>query len=76
MADNVIPFHKVKRTTEPVPAICEVAGKVFKKVIIMGENHDGVVQMLTTVSDPADILWYMEAARFGIMTGNLEDDEG
>jgi hypothetical protein len=30
--------------------------------------------MITTLADPADILWYMEAARFGIMQG-LEEDE-
>jgi hypothetical protein len=30
--------------------------------------------MITTVADPAEVLWYMEAARFGIMTGGLEDE--
>ena len=75
MSDNVIPFrHKVKKTAEPVQAVCEVAGKIFKDIIIMGENHEGQVQMITTVSDPAEILWYMEAARFGIMTGGVEDE--
>ena len=75
MSDNVIPFrHKVKRTKEPVPAVCELAGSVFKEVIIMGENLEGQVQMITTVSDPAEILWYMEAARFGIMTGGVDDE--
>jgi len=68
------PIHRVTRTKEPVPMICEVAGQVFKDIIIMGENKDGAVQMITTVSDPAEILWYMEAARFGIMTGSLEDE--
>lgn len=75
MNDNVIPFkHRVKKTTEAVPAICEVAGKIFKEIIIMGENHDGEIQMITTVSDPAEVLWYMEAARFGIMTGGIDDE--
>ena len=75
MSDNVIPFRlKVKKTAEPVPAVCEVAGKIFKEIIIMGENHEGQVQMITTVSDPAEILWYMEAARFGIMTGGVDDE--
>ncbi len=74
MTDNVIPFNKIKKTREPVPVICELAGEAFKSVIIMGENHEGDVQMVTTVSDPAEVLWYMEAARFGIMTGNMEDE--
>ncbi len=74
MTDNVIPFNKIKKTREPVPVICELAGAAFKSVIIMGENHEGDVQMVTTVSDPAEVLWYMEAARFGIMTGNMEDE--
>lgn len=75
MSDNVIPFrHKVKKTVEPVPAVCEVAGQIFKEIIIMGENHEGQVQMITTVSDPAEVLWYMEAARFGIMTGGIDDE--
>jgi metallophosphoesterase superfamily enzyme len=74
MTDNVVQFHKVKRTKDPVPVICELAGENFKNVIIMGENHDGDIQMVTTVSDPAEVLWYMEAARFGIMTGNMEDE--
>jgi hypothetical protein len=27
------------------------------------------------LKDPADILWYMEAARFGIMQGLEEEEE-
>lgn len=76
MTDKVIsfPVHRVKKTQEPVPMVCEVASEAFKDIIIMGENHEGQVQMITTVSDPAEILWYMEAARFGIMTGGVEDE--
>ena len=76
MTDKVIsfPVHLVKKTQDPVPMVCGVASEVFKEIIIMGENHDGAVQMITTVSDPAEVLWYMEAARFGIMTGGLEDE--
>tara|TARA_B100000902_G_C27305085_1_gene914980 strand:- start:2162 stop:2398 length:237 start_codon:yes stop_codon:yes gene_type:complete len=75
--DNIIsfPIHKVTRTKEPVRTVCEIAGEVFKNLIIMGENHEGAIQMITTVSDPAEILWYMEAARFGIMAGSVEEDE-
>ena len=76
MTDKIIsfPVHRVKKTKEPVPMVCDVASQVFKEIIIMGENHEGQVQMITTVSDPAEVLWYMEAARFGIMTGGVEDE--
>ena len=77
MNDKIIsfPLHRVRKTRDPVPVICDVAGKVFKDLIILGENHEGDVQMITTVSDPAEVLWYMEAARFGIMTGGVEDEQ-
>ena len=42
--------------------------------VYVAENKDGQVQMITTIADPAEVLWYMEAARFGIMTGGLEDE--
>ncbi len=76
MSDNVIsfPIHRIERTKKPVPAVCEIAGEIFKDLVIMGENHDGSIQMITTVSDPAEILWYMEAARFGIMAGSIDDE--
>ncbi len=75
IGDMGLPFvHKVRIDKEPVPAVCELAGSVCKEVIIMGENQEGQVHMITTVSDPAEILWYMEAARFGIMTGGVEDE--
>lgn len=76
MSDNVIsfPIHRMERTKDPVPVVCEIAGEIFKDIVIMGENHDGSIQMITTVSDPAEILWYMEAARFGIMAGSIDDE--
>jgi|TARA_B100000035_G_C20582954_1_gene371881 hypothetical protein len=77
MTDNVIsfPIQKITKTTDPVAFVCKAAGETFKHVVIMGENEKGQVQMITTVADPAEVLWYMEAARFGIMTGGLEDEE-
>jgi hypothetical protein len=74
--NNVVsfPIHKITKTTDPVAFVCNAAGEAFKDVVIMGENKEGQVQMITTISDPAEILWYMEAARFGIMTGGIEDE--
>jgi hypothetical protein len=51
-----------------------MAAETFEQLVIMGQNKQGQVQMITTLKDPADVLWYMEAARFGIMQG-LEEEE-
>jgi hypothetical protein len=76
MSDNVVsfPIKKITKSTDPVSFVCDAAGQTFKDVVIIGENKEGQVQMITTVPDPAEVLWYMEAARFGIMTGGLEDE--
>ena len=74
--DNVVYLkNRVSRTTDPVPKVCEVASEIFEEIIILGQNKEGQVQMVTTVHDPAELLWYMEAARFGIMLGAAEEDE-
>ena len=76
MSDNVIKFpYKMRRTAKPVATVCELAAEQFEDLVIMGQNKQGDVQMITTLKDPADILWYMEAARFGIMHGGVEEDE-
>jgi hypothetical protein len=43
--------------------------------LIVGTNvEDGYVQMITTMKDPAEVLWHLESAKFGIMNG-LEEEE-
>ena len=76
MSDNVIKFpYKVKRTVKPVPMVCELFARQFEQVLIVGTNSkDGYVQMITTMKDPAEVLWHLESARFGIMNG-LEEEE-
>ena len=76
MSDNIIKFpYKMRRTAKPVSLVCEMAAETFEQLVIMGQNKQGQVQMITTLKDPADILWYMEAARFGIMQGLEEEEE-
>ena len=74
---NVISFpaNRVEKTLEPVSKVCEMAADNFKDLIILGQNKEGAVQMVTTIHDPAEIFWYMEAARFGIMLGGEDDEE-
>ena len=75
MSDYIIKFpYKMRRTVKPVSLVCEMAAEEFEQLVIMGQNKKGQVQMITTLGDPADVLRYMEAARFGIMQG-LEEEE-
>ena len=69
MSDNVIQFPK------PVPTVCELAAEQFEQIIVLGmSKEDKMVQMITTMRDPADVLWHLESAKFGIMQG-LEEEE-
>jgi hypothetical protein len=76
MSDNILKFpYKVKRTVKPVPMVCELAAKQFDQILIVGTNaEDGFVQMITTMKDPAEVLWHLESAKFSIMNG-LEEEE-
>ena len=77
MSDNVIKFpYKVKRTVKPVPLVCELAAKQFDQILIVGTNaEDGFVQMITTMKDPAEVLWHLESAKLSIMNGLEEEEE-
>ena len=76
MSDNVIQFpYKMRRTAKPVPTVCELAAEQFEQIIVLGmSKEDKMVQMITTMRDPADVLWHLESAKFGIMQG-LEEEE-
>ena len=76
MSDNILKFpYKVRKTVKPVPLVCEMAAKQFEQVLIVGTNsEDDSVQMITTMKDPAEVLWHLESAKFGIMNG-LEEEE-
>ena len=75
MTDNVLsfPINRVEKARAPVPDVCATAAENFEEIIILGQNKDGAIQMITTVHDPAEIFWYFEAARFGIMLGASEE---
>jgi|TARA_R110000772_G_scaffold72167_3_gene157588 hypothetical protein len=76
MSDNVIQFpYKMKRTVKPVPLVCEMAAEQFDQIVILGSNkEDGMVSMVTTMKDPAEVLWHLESAKFAIMNG-MEEEE-
>ena len=77
MNDNVIQFpYKMKRTVKPVPRVCELAAEQFEQIIVLGmSKEDKMVQMITTMRDPADVLWHLESAKYGIMQGLEEEEE-
>ena len=76
MSDNIIKFpYKMRRTVKPVPLVCEMAAEQFDQIVILGSSDKaGMVQMITTMKDPADVLWHIESAKFAIMHG-LEEEE-
>ena len=73
---NVIPFpHRMKRTEKPVPKVCELAADQFEKIIILGTHkNDNLIQMITTIKDPAEILWHLESAKITLLHGFEEDE--
>jgi len=77
MSDNVIKFpYKMRRTVKPVPMVCEMAADQFEQIVVLGTSkEDGMVQMITTIKDPAEVLWHLESAKFSIMQGLEEEEE-
>ena len=80
--DNVINFPgKLKRTNISLERVCDLAKKRLEQAVIMGINKQGQVQMVTTFEDPAEILWYLESAKQGLMQnvyleeGELDEEE-
>ena len=41
----------------------------------MGVTKQGKVEMITTFEDPAEVLWYLESAKLGLMQ-NIQLEEG
>jgi|TARA_E500000178_G_scaffold262673_1_gene259717 hypothetical protein len=74
--DNIVHFpRKIELKKDPVPVLCEIAGKTLTDVLILGSTEDGTIKMITTQEDVADILFYLEAAKFSIMESGLSEPE-
>jgi len=73
--NNVIYLSKrLEFTSEAVPVVCKLAGETLKDVVILGEDHDGAIKMITTQPDVAEILFYLESAKFAMMQGGFDDE--
>ena len=77
MSDNVLKFpYKLKRTQMPLERVCDMAKARLDKVVIAGVTDQGQVQLLSTFQDPAEVLYYLETAKMGLMQGMvLEEGE-
>jgi len=76
MTDNVVHLKsRLNFTKDPVPTVCEMAGQMLKGVVILGEAEDGTIKMMTTQPDPAEIMYYLENAKFVLLAGGMDSEE-
>jgi hypothetical protein len=75
MKDNIIHLDKLKMSRDPVKNVCDAAAKEFTDLIIIGEDKHGKIQMITTVPEPADLIWFLKVCEHGIMSKGVEEDE-
>ena len=76
MSDNVLKFpYKLKKTQLPLERVCDMAKARLNKVVIAGVTDQGQVQLLTTFQDPAEVLYYLESAKMGLMQGMVLMEE-
>lgn len=72
--NNVIYLNNsLEFTPEAVSVVCKLAGEKLTDVVILGSDNDGLIKMITTQEDVAEILFYLETAKFSIMQGGLDD---
>ena len=51
------------------------ASKEFKELLLIGEDKDGQLKMVTTIEEPADMLYMLEIVKLGLITKGAEQDE-
>ena len=74
--DNVVYLNqRIKLSADPVPTVCEFAGKILADAIIVGQSKDGSIKMMTTIEDVADIVWYLETAKHSLLSGGIEESD-
>ena len=75
MSDNVIHLDKIRRSKNPVKTVCDAASKEFIDLVIIGEDKEGKIQMITTVPEPADLMWFLKVCEHGILSRGVEDED-
>ena len=74
MSDNIINFESVRKAKNPVKKVCDMASKEFKELIIIGEDNQGELKMITTLENYADITYIMEVIKLGLITKGAEEN--
>ncbi len=74
MSDNIINFESVRKAKNPVKKVCDMASKEFKELIIIGEDNEGQLKMITTLENYADITYIMEIIKLGLITKGAEEN--
>lgn len=76
MSDDKIVYlkHRLKLTKKPVVSVCEIAGDLLEDVVIMGKARDGTIKMMTTQPDAAELLYYLETAKYALLSGEMDED--
>tara|TARA_E500000305_G_C3833116_1_gene148263 strand:- start:287 stop:541 length:255 start_codon:yes stop_codon:yes gene_type:complete len=75
MSDNIINFEKILKTKDPVKKVCDIASKEFRDVLLIGEDKNGELRMITTLENYADMMYMMEIIKMGIITKGAEGHE-
>ena len=75
MSDNVIHLDKIRRSKNPVKTVCDAASKEFVDIVIIGEDKEGKIQMITTIPEPADLMWFLKVCEHGILSRGVEDED-
>jgi len=74
MNDNIINFESIRKSKDPVKKVCDMASKEFKELIIIGEDNEGELKMITTLENYADITYIMEVIKLGLITKGAEEN--
>ena len=74
MNDNIINFDAIRKSKDPVKKVCDIASKEFKELIIIGEDREGELKMITTLENYADITYIMEVIKLGLITKGAEEN--
>lgn len=75
MSDNIINFEKILKTKDPVKKVCDIASRDFREVILIGEDKNGELRMITTLDNYADMMYMMEIIKMGLITKGAEGNE-
>lgn len=75
MTDNIINFEKILKSKDPVKKVCDIASKEFNDLMIIGEDKNGELRMVTTMDNYADMTFMLEIIKLGILTKGGEQNE-